>query len=329
VSDKPEKVVAPSAPKDYDINSNSTFKDMLMLGTCVRQVTKGNFAGLLLVGPTGVGKSHIIENIVIEDGYDYVSMQADGNSIYDQLYETRQQKKVCVWDDANNIFGSEAMLIAFLMALDSRQSPREVNDKRGKGHGRFKIFSRHVIITNLTVLDPELDGFPVALKEMIKPLRSRMLPHSVGYIPGTKKTVDRESIWHYACYAATDGGHLLRDLRDVDNNSLSLEASNEVLMWFADNFHTLKDHNTRILRDVGMLRLTMPGTIWKDKAEADFCLHDPWHYPDGRVAKSIMEPWEIKPTGKTSQHKPKARAKDAAKPKPKLAGGAFFGEDVI
>lgn len=324
-------IIAPSAPKDYDINQNSTFKDMLMLTTCVRQVAKGNFPGLLLVGPTGVGKSHIIEQIVREENCDYVPMQADGNSVMDRFYAERQEKKIGTWDDANNIFGSDPMLQAFLMAMDSRNKPREIIDRRQKGHGKFKIHSRHIIITNLTVLDPDLVGFDSQRAELIKALRSRMLPHSVGYMRGTKKTVDKESVWNYACYAATDGGHLLRDLRDADNNSLSLEASNEVLKWFADNFHKLKDVNTRTLRDVAMLRLTM--SVWREKAEADFCLHEPWRYPDGREAKSIMDPWVIPPTVKTPKPKkeramvvlPKAKSvKKPSKPKPKLAGDGIF-----
>lgn len=291
-----------SAPSGYEITLNALWQKMQTLYGLYKDVGLGKYHSMLVVGPPGIGKSFGADEYIAAGGARLVRVSPDAQQMYDTLFKYRHKHIVLVFDDVDWIWNSERTM-SILKIVANARAPREIADPRkgqGIGHGRFMVNCRFVFITNKPILDQGLMAFDKAMREHIEALKSRFqLPVPLSFDP--------LDCFHFACWMSTDGKHLLRDAVRYEGRSLSIDASNEALAWFASNFNRLHEVSPRVLVDhIASYRLKSPD-VWESLAER-WCSPEPRQIGTGKFDKSskeIMEslknpdPWVIHAPGKT------------------------------
>jgi hypothetical protein len=234
------------------------------------------------------------------------------DNLIDILFQYRHHHIVLVFDDTDFVWNSEPLMGILKIVADAR-GRREIADPRKKGHGRFLVNCRFVFITNKPIHQPGLRAFAATMRPHIEALKSRFQLQTV-------LSFNPLDCYHFACWMATDGKHLLRDAT-WQGRRLSVDASNEVLAWFAANFNRLTEVSPRTLIDnVADYRLKSPD-VWQSLAEQ-------WCVPEPRlvVQKDVQgkdrtdkqgnpvmveeknpEPWVIRAPSKTQVQVPPTR----------------------
>jgi len=272
-----------SAPRDYRIEDNAPYKKMIILYGYYTEIGRGTYHSLLVIGPPGIGKSAGAREYLTRAGAKVIPLQnCNDANLADELWRYRNRRFVLFCDDNDHVWDSEGIMNKLKVVADAK-GERLFVDTRKNGHGRFHVDCRFVFVTNKAVDDPKLVAFAKDMRPHIEALKSRFQLHS-------PLSFNRLDCYHFACWMATDGKHLLRDVRH-DGRSLSIEESNQVLAWFAENFNRLKEVSVRTLIDqVADYRLKSPA-IWTALAE-QWCNADPYVDDKGREIKN-PEPWVI------------------------------------
>jgi len=93
----------------------------------VKMVGMGDILGVTLVGPAGMGKTHLVENVLREMGIEYTKYGGHITlaAIYEFLFENHD--KLIFFDDCSNIITQTEIMELLKQALSENQMKRELH----------------------------------------------------------------------------------------------------------------------------------------------------------------------------------------------------------
>lgn len=150
-------------PKSDESIAKAMVEKIESMQTLTAMACCGNIPSLIVSGPAGLGKSHLVEEIahVINKKYSigvsFVKGHSSPKGLFEILYKNRHKNSVLVFDDCDSVFDDEKSLNLLKAACDSSSrrfitwaSATECLDDEGNPIPKSFEFSGSVIfITNL------------------------------------------------------------------------------------------------------------------------------------------------------------------------------------
>lgn len=245
---------------------NPVRKQMLLVKESAEAVAAGHYHGLVVSGPPGVGKNHVVTSVFEAASYviDPVKPVAKKRTVttvcpnsnlglLDVLYEAGEG--VLLFDEADKVWGA-GTINTLKKALDTNprnrvvvnnvKGKRKVDDEKGHLDGQpFLVRARCVFLTNKNLGD--LAQWPKSVHQHIPAIQSR--------IPTITISDNLIEIWEYTCYLTICEGYLQR-------KKFSLVTANAALAYMTETMFRAGEASPRRLEQIAKEIAIHPNT-WR------------------------------------------------------------------
>jgi hypothetical protein len=209
--------------------------------------------GLMLCGPAGLGKTHIVRELTRDHlAQEVVPFRGSVRGLIEYLFENRDG--FMLFDDFDKVFYSPDLVEILKIVLDSNEPRILVHRVLGANAlPPFEITATVVFCSNLNLDDPSKFSRG-HYQNYIKPLKSR-LSMSILTLPFLPA-----AIFEYTMSLASKilGGVERYDASTKTMRRLSLSQQKEIIDHFTDNVLNYPEHTPRIIRNLGLRRLGIP-----------------------------------------------------------------------
>ena len=217
VPDKASLLIDKEAKEAYEAAvSDDAVEKFKIIEEKARAIAQGKqFAvGMFVYGRPGTGKTFTIEQILDEEGADWVAIKGgiDGSDALLAILYTYRDDKVILFDDNDAVFGSAKAITVLKIALENkpiRNLGFGMPLKYGTGNERvtvpanFEFNSRVIFISNKTTIDPAIQSrligalieLDFTLDQMYDLIKSRLPGILAQYSEITND--DRYTVWDF------------------------------------------------------------------------------------------------------------------------------------
>lgn len=259
---EPEKVEEKEETDDEIKNriiERFTITEEIVLATAM-----GVNPALVISGPPGLGKSHVVEDTVNSLGLNnvqYISGRVSPPGLYKALYAARFDGGLVVIDDSDSIFDNELSLNILKHATDSnkkrliswRAEHRMVDDDGNSLPDDFDFEGSIIFITNI-------DFYKEANSN------SKLAPHLSAIISRCLYVdLGMKTNKHYMCRVK----QVLFDY-NMFEGELTREQKLDMFKFMEDNINSLREISLRVCKKIAILMNTYD-TTWKAKAKLLLC----------------------------------------------------------
>lgn len=231
-----------------------------LLNEIVMSTSIGINKSLIISGAAGMGKStEVIKSVesVIDNNYKLVKGKVTPASLYRLLYDNREDGKVIIFDDSDNVFADELSLNILKSATDSHDdrliswhSSREMVDEDGEIIDNDFVYNGSIIfISNIDIYKESLSG-------------SKMSEHYKALI--SRSFVIDLSMKNEEYYMAR--------VKDVLFNSMEMDLNikNDIYDFMSTNKYKLRELSLRMVNKIKIVIDTY-GNDWRGKAQILLC----------------------------------------------------------
>lgn len=236
-----------------------------ILGEMTDAVASNIVKGLVVSGPSGIGKSHTVENrlhraLAIKQAmqnrslFECIHGDMSGICLYEKLWEYRGEGQVLVFDDCDSVLYDDDSLNVLKAALDSRKTrmihwgSQNRNLVKQDIPNSFEYRGGIVFITNIKfdqVRSPRIQNHLAAIM-------SRCHYMDLGI------NTTREKLLHIT--------NVVNKHNLLGSYDFSHDEQKEILDFVKDNVHRLHELSLRTVTKIADLRAAMPGR-WQKFAE--------------------------------------------------------------
>lgn len=235
---------------------NNLYRDLKAAERAVLRVMQRKIPGALLSGPSGIGKTRMVETAVRQIGIrTYPFSAGSGPGALEALYQFgRRPDSLMFADDKDQMLRREEILNILKVLLDPLR-PRILTHSLKDGTRSFEVRAGIIFCTNLP-LDPKSFGSKGPHLEAIK---SRASSAVIDISRDRSEAYD---------YTLDIGAKMLRD------RQFTRAQSNDVFEYFASNFYRLPEVSPRMLLAIAALRRDEP-QHWREDMDRQL-LAEPW-----------------------------------------------------
>lgn len=223
----------------------------------VKSTIQGDMKAMIISGPAGLGKSHIVHTTLKEYAkgnamiYSIIKGYILATGLYIKLYENRHPGSVLVLDDADRILADETALNILKAACDTNDV-REVSwqtqailltEDGEKVPKTFEFEGSVIIITNLDI-DSTIENKKSKIATHLSAIVSRA--HYIDF--GLKSLRD----YMIRVKMIAKNSDLFKD------QNLTEKEAEEVLQFMESNLSDLREISLRMARHLASMRKTMP-----------------------------------------------------------------------
>jgi len=153
---KNDQVITNNKPKHVTITNDS----VITAEHFIRMVGIGDLLGCSLIGPAGMGKTHLVKNTLDELGVKYITF--GGHITLAGMYEFLYEHQDCLifFDDVSQVIEKTEIMEMLKQALQTN-GPRMLNYRSSralKPHvpNRFEFYGRMIFAFNKAVINPNV-----------------------------------------------------------------------------------------------------------------------------------------------------------------------------
>lgn len=250
----------PYQPADYDMwtlkgSRNEIKRQMQIVENAGRLLATGKIHGMIVSGPAGVGKTHIVRKALQSSGTKFLELSPVSNAgLIKALYDA--DNRVLLGDDTEQ-FINAATVASLKKALDPVPCNRSIvyqsksgsksNDAEAPFDGEPFLFrGRMCLAMNRSPYRPE--QWSEGLRPHLKALVSRVQVYTI--------CDDVEVMWEYTCYLAICEGLLQRQ-------GYSLSVANMALAYLTETMRMADDASPRRLEQIASTIRLQPDS-WRE-----------------------------------------------------------------
>ena len=259
---EPDINILQQTDQEIQLDIDETFE---ILGEMTDAVVSNIVKGLVVSGPSGIGKSHTVEArlhralamkqaIQGRNYYECIHGDMSGICLYEKLWEFRNEGQVLVFDDCDSVLYDEDSLNVLKAALDSRKTrtihwgSQNRNLIKNDIPNSFEYRGGIIFITNLKfdqVRSPRIQNHLAAIMS-----RCHYMDLGINTV--------REKLLHIS--NVVDKHNL------IGNYGFSQAQQQEILDFVKHNVNRLHELSLRTVTKVADLRAAMPAR-WQKVAE--------------------------------------------------------------